>query len=177
MTEEIFFKESQRFGQKWLWAIILIPVGFFVYGFIQQIFLGKPFGEHPAPDLVLILTGLLLVGILYMLAMTRLETEIRRAGLYYRYFPFHRRIHHLAWQEVAAFGVRQYRPIREYGGWGIRGLKCLGNMAYNVSGNMGLQLELKNGSRVLFGTQRPQELAQALDHIRGLYPISLLIEQ
>jgi hypothetical protein len=38
-------------------------------------------------------------------------------------------------------------------------------MAYNVSGNRGLQLELTNGKKILLGTQRPEEIAQALIHL------------
>ena len=58
--------------------------------------------------------------------------------------------------------MRTYNPIREYGGWGIRyGLK---SKAYNVHGNHGVQLELLNRKRLLIGSQRSEEFANALDH-------------
>jgi hypothetical protein len=58
---------------------------------------------------------------------------------------------------VASIEVRKYSPIKEYGGWGFRyGFK--NGKAYNISGNMGLQLILKNGDRILIGTQKPEEL-------------------
>ncbi len=42
-------------------------------------------------------------------------------------------------------------------GWGKSG------SAFNVKGNIGLQLYLKNGKKVLFGTQRPDALKRAMD--------------
>ncbi len=40
--------------------------------------------------------------------------------------------------------------------------------AYNVSGNRGVQLKLSSGKGLLIGSQRPEELAQAIQKgIRG----------
>ncbi len=50
--------------------------------------------------------------------------------------------------------------MKEYGGWGIRyGMK---GMAYNVSGNRGVQLEFETGKRLLIGSQRPEELVSQI---------------
>ena len=58
--------------------------------------------------------------------------------------------------------VRKYSPLREYGGWGVRG--SFGkNKAYNVKGNQGIQIELKKGGKVLVGTQRKTEAQQVID--------------
>ena len=51
----------------------------------------------------------------------------------------------------------------QYGGWGIRGFKS--NRAYNVSGKIGLQLEFKNGDKLLVGTQNGQEMNDVLVHL------------
>ena len=56
-------------------------------------------------------------------------------------------------------------PIAEFGGWGIRYGFGAG-WVWNVSGNMGVQLELDNGRKVLIGSQRPAELKDALDRAR-----------
>lgn len=57
--------------------------------------------------------------------------------------------------------ARTYRPLREYGGWGIRwGGK--GRMAYNVSGSEGVEVELLDGRTVMVGSRRPDELADTL---------------
>ena len=80
-------------------------------------------------------------------------------------FPIHRCFRKIAFKELKGYKVRAYRPILEYGGWGIRfGLK---GKAYNVSGNRGVQLELTNGKRLLIGSQRPEELWQAIQAESG----------
>jgi hypothetical protein len=37
--------------------------------------------------------------------------------------------------------------------------------AYNISGNIGLQLYLNNNKKVLFGTQRQQAILHAMDTV------------
>jgi hypothetical protein len=39
-------------------------------------------------------------------------------------------------------------------------------MAYNVSGNRGVQLEFSNGKRLLIGSQRPEDLAAAISRAK-----------
>ena len=42
--------------------------------------------------------------------------------------------------------------------------------AYNVSGNEGVQLELTNGKRILIGSQRADELADAIKRAKQVSP-------
>lgn len=67
--------------------------------------------------------------------------------------------------EIAHFEARTYSPLREYGGWGIRGFGS--NRAYNVSGNHGVELVLKDGRKVLIGSQRADDLALAIAAAKG----------
>jgi hypothetical protein len=50
----------------------------------------------------------------------------------------------------------------EYGGWGYRVGGKKSGIAFNVSGNMGVQIELKNGKKILLGTRKPKEAEEAL---------------
>jgi hypothetical protein len=99
------------------------------------------------------------LGLGVLLWINRLETEVRTDGVFVRYFPFHLHWRQFPAQELSECYARQYRPILEYGGWGIRcGWK---GRAYNVSGNEGVQLVFKNGKRLLIGSKRLQELETA----------------
>jgi len=53
-----------------------------------------------------------------------------------------------------------YRPLRKFGGWGVRG-SFSGIRAYTARGNLGLLLYLDNG-RTLIGSDDPERLARAL---------------
>lgn len=66
----------------------------------------------------------------------------------------------IALQEIASAEAVTYSPLADYGGWGIRGWGK--NTALNARGNRGVQVALHDGRRVLIGSQRPEELAEAL---------------
>ena len=52
------FREEQRFGQWWLWILVGSLVAMQWWGFYQQIVLGKPWGDRPAPDWMMVLIWL-----------------------------------------------------------------------------------------------------------------------
>ena len=87
-----------------------------------------------------------------------------QGGVYFRFVPFHRTFHKIPVEEIKYFLAKTYSPVKEFGGWGIRrGFK--GGRAYNVSGHKGVQLELTNGKKILFGSQRPDAFVQAIEKI------------
>ena len=63
-----------------------------------------------------------------------------------------------------------YNPISEYGGWGIKGgfSKQTGK-AYTTKGTTGLQLTLKNGKKILIGTQKKEEIKRVLETYKRKY--------
>ena len=73
-------------------------------------------------------------------------------------FPLYRR--RIALADIASAEAVTYSPLAEYGGWGIRGFGS--SVALNARGNRGVRLTLRDGRRVLIGSQRAGELAEAL---------------
>jgi hypothetical protein len=134
---------------------------------VEQLVRGRPFGDQPMPDLMLVIMGplfiLLMAGLLWLMWVSRLVTEVRDDGIYVQFYPYHRRFREFLWEGIEFFEVRTYRPILEYGGWGIR--NGFGGKAYNVSGKRGLQLVLRGGrpERFLIGSQNPERLAMAVE--------------
>lgn len=158
----LLFREEQHFHQWWIQAVVLGVAGFAWFSFLRQVALRRPLGSRPAPDWMMVLVWLLMgIGFPWLFLSARLVVEVREDGLHYRYYPFHARWHRLAPEEMEGAESCTYRPILEYGGWGIRyGWK--GGKAYNVSGNRGVQVHLRGGKEVLFGSRRPEELESAL---------------
>ena len=76
-----------------------------------------------------------------------------------RYFPLTRRVIPLA--DIVTATAREYRPIRDYGGWGIKGWSRR-RIAYNLWGHKGVELMLQDGRSVLIGSQRATELEAAI---------------
>jgi len=162
VNNSILYSEQQKFKQWWLWIILLGINGLFVFGIFTQVVAGQPFGDKPMSDIGLLITAGLTFLFTVVFINLRLETVIKNDGIYVRFFPFHVKFKHYPWESISRSYVREYSPLMEYGGWGLRiGIFGKG-MAFNVSGNKGLQLEFTNSKKLLIGTNKPEELTTAL---------------
>ena len=163
MTAKILFSETQRFKQWWLWLILLFACAVPFYGLYEQLQAPQPFAD-PAKNTGMILSTLIMLPVMALFLFMRLETQIKEDGIYVRFFPIHFKFRRFVWAEIAEVYVRQYSPLAEFGGWGLRyGLK---GKAYNVAGNQGIQLVFKSGNHLLIGTQKPEAAAEALNQIQ-----------
>jgi len=161
VVKESMFREVQKFGQRWVWLLVYGIAALTWYGFVQQIIFGQPFGSNPAPDWMMWLIALLFgIGLPVFFHRLRLIVEVQDDHIYIRYVPLATR--QIPFAEIERYQVRTYQPIKEYGGWGIRGWSP-DKIAYNVSGNRGVELELHGGRKIMIGSQRPEELAQAIE--------------
>lgn len=98
-------------------------------------------------------------SMLYLFYTLRLITHVDAKGIYIRFYPLPGKI--IDYAEVESCIARTYRPLREYGGWGIKYGR--GGKAYNISGDRGAQLVMKDGKRVLIGSQHADELSRAIN--------------
>ncbi|MDZ7337918.1 MAG: DUF6141 family protein [candidate division KSB1 bacterium] len=164
--ERPLFREEQRFRQPWLWALVVLIAAFSWYSFVVQIVLQRPVGQRPASDVIVAVVWLLFgLGLVALMWGAKLLTEVRSDGLYVRLVPFHWRWHVVPYDQIVRFQACTYRPIRDYGGWGIRyGSK---GKAYNVSGNRGVELELAGGRHLLIGSQQPEAVVRAMEQAMG----------
>lgn len=64
--------------------------------------------------------------------------------------------------DIARAEAVVYRPVRDYGGWGIKGSSR--RRALNARGDRGVLLTRTDGSTLMIGSQRPRELLAALGH-------------
>ena len=160
------YRETQHFRQLWIWVLVLFISLLSLYGVFQQLILGEPFGNNPAPDSVMVILAIIFgIGLPLFMFTTNLTTEVHSDGLYIRFFPFHLSFRSIAIEEIMGFEASTYNPIRDYGGWGIRYGRR--GKAYNVSGNRGVRLELSKGKHLLIGSKRPEELVEALNLASG----------
>jgi hypothetical protein len=165
---KVLFKETQQFRQ-WWWIVLMlgitIPVIVLsIYSLYQQTVRGIPVGDNPAPNVVLIAQLLFMIILLWLFFSMKLEVWIDQDGIHYRFFPLIYKNKIFSREEIQRYEIRKYSPLLDYGGWGIKKRFKWGR-AYNVSGNIGLQLYLKTGKKVLFGTLRSQAIIYAMDEM------------
>ena len=94
------------------------------------------------------------------LAMCQLDVAVRPGEVALNFRPL--TVRTIPVDTIRSCTARRYRPILEFGGWGYRWGRG-GSRAYNVHGNRGVQLVLQDGKTVLIGSQRPDELASAIE--------------
>lgn len=166
MTEQVqeYFREEQRFRQKWVGLIVVGTTGIAWYAAFMQLAMGRPFGDRPMSDGLLLVFWLAFgVGLPLFFRALRLVTVVDAGGVHFRFVPFQLAGRVLPPEYIGSYEARTYKPLLEYGGWGIRSGR--GGDAYNVSGDRGVQFVLAGGKRVLIGTQRPEEFVAALDRV------------
>ena len=101
--------------------------------------------------------GLAAIAVLY----TKLIVYVDKDFINIRFYPFMLKSKKLPIKNLQRYYVRKYRPFMEYGGWGIRWNS--NGRAYSIKGNMAIQLEFKSGSKILIGTQKPDDFKKAFD--------------
>jgi len=147
---QVLFEEKQKFNQWWLWAILLI------FPLLSVI----PFDDNGL-NIYYVIIGISIPLIFYLF---ELRTFVTSEGLSFQFFPFHFKKHLVKIEEIEKIEALQYKPLGDYGGWGIRyGFK---GKAYNVSGNKGVKVFLKNNTNIMFGSQKHKELEKILKKIR-----------
>jgi len=155
----MLYKEVQRFTQWWLWLILLSIATIPLVGIYQQIILDQPFGDHPMSDGGLVTFAILTLLLLLFFAFIRLTTTITAKEIQINFSPFVNKS--IKWEAIEKVEVLDYGFV---GGWGIRLFTSYGTV-YNIRGRMGLAITLKNGKKILVGTQQPQALSNAVHKI------------
>ena len=104
----------------------------------------------------------LFVPLLVAAGLLRMTTEVTPTDVrvWFGFVPTYRRF--IGISEIQKIEVVSYRPIRDYGGWGVRSGRD-GERVLNARGNRGVRLDLSDGSRILIGSQRPEVLAVAIE--------------
>lgn len=149
------YLEVQRFSPRVLgliWASTIVLS--FVIGLAVP-----PEAERPG----WVLPALVLGPIVLLYAVCVLRTEVRGSILRVRLWPFPGLV--VPPERIRAVEAVEYRPLRDFGGWGWRrGAK---GTAYSTSGNRAVRLEVEGRSPVYIGSARPDELAAVLRRLQG----------
>jgi len=155
------FKEEQRFTQTWLIVLlafsIIVPIAITTKEYLAID------SKITTNQFVLTLIGIS-ISVTFIFFF-KLKTRIDEIGIQYQFSPFHLKMKLIKWEEITKAQVRSYDPISEYGGWGIKGGsfwnkekgKCV-----NISRDIGIQVEFKNGKQLLIGTQKKEEATNVL---------------
>lgn len=164
------FKETQRFNQWWLIAIEVVVLLFVIFDFIKE-FQQINNGTGSKSVAALVFNIVLVLIVFLFINSLKLNSKIDEKGISYQFSPIHLKYKYIPWSDLSKCYVRKYAPITEYGGWGIRGFGFKGLLgyrgrgkAYNIKGDMGIQLEFVDGGKLLIGTQNPEKVKLTINN-------------
>ncbi|SFN62077.1 hypothetical protein SAMN05421741_10855 [Paenimyroides ummariense] len=145
------FIEKQRFNQWWLWLLLMISLAVPVLLLFKEATI-KSGG----------FSGIIIIVLVIILfVIMQLKTTITQQNIQLTYFPF-------VWKTIKLSDIDTMKVINYgfVGGWGIRLWTKYGTV-YNVRGNKGLHIRLKNGKQLVIGTQKPQELENVVAQLNS----------
>lgn len=143
------FTENQRFNQWWLWLLLVISSA------TPIIIMFKEYSNDTVSSNNLWVLIIIFLAII-LFAVLRMKTVVTKENIQLTYFPF-------VWKTINLADINTMKVINYgfVGGWGIRLWTQYGTV-YNVRGNKGLHIKLKNGKQLVIGTQKPQELEKII---------------
>lgn len=151
------FNETQKFSSKILWfmrvslvlTLLVLLSAFLLAGGAKNI-------------LILSLIAFICVPVFLILEFCQLKTKIDAKGIDMNFRPFTKKYY--AWADVQDAKLINYGFV---GGWGIRVGTKYGTV-YNTQGSEGLWIKLKNGKKLVIGTQRKAAMQSAVNKFTRL---------
>ena len=161
--DNALYREIQYFNQPWLRIIIILPAAAVLASFVFTLSHDTPIGnmgtvQDDWANWLFIFVVTFTFPVIFF--SSKLVIEVTKEGIRYRFYPFHIHWHRLLWNDIQTADARVYRPIREYGGWGIRFGRY--GKAYNVSGNEGVLVTLTKGETIMFGSRQMNDFEVAI---------------
>lgn len=161
----MLFKEEQYFKHSKIGKIALAFVGVIFSIILIGLMVSKPESNK---KLILAIAVCFASAIPFVLIflLVKLKVRIDDRDIRYKYAPFVINEKTIKWTEVAEFRVREYSPLKEFGGWGYRRNIFTKKTCLNISGKIGLELKLKNGRTLMIGTQKRSELESFISKLK-----------
>jgi hypothetical protein len=159
MSDRVVYRERTPFP--W-WARLIM------WGSMVGVALSIVFGSEAFESLLgrlLAVACVLGVGVFVEWLIGGLTVEVRPNELFFGIgdaVVFHKRV---AYEDIERLEAVRYHPLREFGGWGVRGS---GNRrAWTARGDQAVVLHLGGGRQIYVGSDHPQRLAERIRTVAG----------
>ena len=163
MNSEVLLEEIQGSGKTQLRDFLRALSIIFFLSLCLNLYLNKTKFNLMS---VILVNGVVIAFIASILSYSRMITQIRTDGIYVRFPPFQSSFVGFKWENILDVYIRNYDALSEYGGWGIK-MTAMG-IGYVLPGTWGIQIVLKDKTRVLISTKIPGEVNQVLRQLGKL---------
>lgn len=153
----ILFEEVQQFTRASVRDFIKILMGIVFIALVVSLVLEKGRMTDYSRLLIIFLPLLLVAN---FILGSKLIMHIRSDGIYVRFPPWQRKFAKYDWENIAEIFAKDYKPMQEFMGWGIR--YAPGKIGFIVAGNSCIEIVFKNGNRVIVTTHSKDEVNEIL---------------
>lgn len=140
-------------------GLILFITLWLAWQSLLQVVLGKDNVSSFSNQTLLSLLAVYVIGLLLAFSM-RLLTYVDSEGLAIACPPLMVKKFRVDTKQIKSLQVCSYNAQKEYGGWGIR--RGNNGRCFTMGGTRGVMISMKDGTHILVGSQRADELAAAI---------------
>lgn len=153
----MLFEEEQKFRHPIFWVLLLAGPFFAAIAF-SNLFTNN--FQFTASWIIgfsaFILTA---VGVIWLFYSLTLKTTIYDDRIEITYAPLINKPKVFPKSYISEIYIRQFKPLLEYGGWGIRYSMFDKGLCYNVAGSkIGIQIIFQDGQKLLISTRKAEEI-------------------
>ncbi|TCD12087.1 hypothetical protein EZ449_03430 [Pedobacter frigidisoli] len=170
------FEEKQNLNLWWLY--ILVAVDAIMVGSIVLFDKGGMSTQdlkdvYFAPLLAVLLPFI----IVFVIQKNTLTLRINEQGILYKYFPFKSKLNLLAWSSIQTVYITKFDAFGDFGGYGVKNRLWFKfkDKAYILNDkNKGLQIEFKDGKKLLFTSNKIEEMELFLINLKTRHNIQAI---
>jgi hypothetical protein len=166
-----FFEEVERLNQKWnLFLVTPLCVVFILfqgYSLYSQFILKRPIGTKPLSDLWLIIVSVfvipLMIFLIWLFRVMTLTVIVDSEKIFLRFYPIMKK--EILIKDIAAFEIKEFNPIIDFGGWGLRYSIRWKTTGFIMKGKVGVHIHLKNGKNILISSEQANKLYNVIKNL------------
>lgn len=170
--KKVLFYEKQHWSKNVLLVVLPITVLasslFAGYLFIRLNYTGNPLEIETFSKWNFVVMGIILSTIVLIVTISKsiriLKTKIYQNKIIISYSSINMKQLIVDRHEIHSYQIETYRAYRNYFGYGKKNNSAQGK-AFTVSGKYGLKLYLKDGEKILIGTQKKQAIKYAMEKL------------
>jgi hypothetical protein len=139
-----------------LWTVVVLSCYPILAGWDHDL---PPALRWPLAGAIVVFSGALTVvvgGLTVLVQETRLVLHLGRIPLVKRVVPF---------SDIVDLRSVEYRPLRDFGGWGVRAFGR--RKAWTARGNRAVALRLSDDRELLVGSDHPKRLEERIRTLAG----------
>lgn len=160
MSDETAVYHERSYWAPWVYVLLWVALGSSILGLLSQADWAWPWGT---PEWTA--TGLLAFGLALHRFAGGLTVRLHRNALWVGLGDGSLIRKKVAYEDIESLESVRYRPLREFGGWGIRGFGK--KQAWTARGDQAVVLHLVSDRQLYIGSDRPQRLEERIRALAG----------